>query len=47
MMKVKCLDCEHVGYAKEYGPSLSEHGDKTQISPACAKCKSENITRVD
>jgi len=45
-MKVKCLDCGHVGESAIFPPKISRDGIESQAIPACAKCRSGNITRV-
>jgi len=46
-MKVKCLECGHVGEAVFPPPKGTKYGEEAQSVPACAKCKSGNITRLE
>jgi len=46
-MKVECKDCGHVGEAAYPPPKGSRLGNEFQSIPACAKCRSGNIRRLE
>ena len=46
-MKVKCKECGHIGEAIIPPPKGSKGGEESQSIPACAKCLSGNLIRLD